>query len=136
MLLGAAHSIGNPGCSGHIRHDKTITVNDQEIQVQTAISPEDQQKGLGGITCIAKNEGMLFEYDQPAYYHFWMKGMQFRLDTLWLDANKKVVTEYPYIDPSTYPDTYTSYRPAKYVLELPAGEADSLGLSLNSQTSF
>lgn len=135
-LLVAAHSVGNLNCNGHLRHDENISVNGKTVSVQLANTPDEQHKGLGGLSCISANEGMLFIFDRSEYQYFWMKDMRFGLDFVWLNSDKQVVTTLPNVDPSTYPVTFTSESPAKYVLELPAGQAAALGLNKGQQLNF
>jgi uncharacterized membrane protein (UPF0127 family) len=136
VLLIGARSVGNLNCGGHLRHDKTVMVNGHTIYVQTAVSEAEHNKGLSGLPCISKNEGMLFVFDQSDYYRFWMKDTNFALDFVWLDGDKHIVTQVRGVDPSTYPREYVSDQPAKYVLELPAGQIAKLGLANGSQILF
>ena len=53
----------------------------------------------------------------------WMKDMQFPIDILWLDAEYKIVFIKHVSTPETYPESFYSDVPARYVLELPAGFA-------------
>jgi uncharacterized membrane protein (UPF0127 family) len=111
-------------------------VNGHTIYVQTAVSETEHNKGLGGLPCISKNEGMLFVFDQSDYYRFWMKDTKFALDFVWLDSDRHIVTQVQGIDPSTYPRQYVSDQPAKYVLEVPAGRAADYGLTVGQQLRF
>lgn len=135
-LLIGAHLVGRPSCGGHLRHDKTLSINGHTVYIQTAKTLDDQHRGLSGLSCIGSNEGMLFEFDQSAAHHFWMKGMQFPLDMIWLGSNEKVVTELQGISPSTYPQTFVSDSPAQYVLELPAGQANKFGILDGQKINF
>lgn len=135
ILLIGAHSVGNLNCSGHLRHDKELKINGKTIYVQAANTPESQQQGLSGKSCIAKNEGMLFHFDTPNYYQFWMKDMKFSIDIIWLDTQNQVVTVIPGVEPSTYPETFTNRVPAVNVIELTAGQAPALNIKVGDQVS-
>ncbi|MBU2052024.1 DUF192 domain-containing protein, partial [Patescibacteria group bacterium] len=43
---------------------------------------------------LAANAGMLFEFNQTGHHPFWMKGMNFPLDFIWISGDEVVaVTE-------------------------------------------
>ena len=56
----------------------------------------------------------------------WMKDMHFNIDIIWLNESTRITSIAPDLSPSTYPQTYCA--DAKYVVELPAGEAARQGL--------
>src|SRR3989344_1878244 len=62
----------------------SLTVAEAKIMVELADSPEAMRLGLGERDSMSENEGMLFDYGvkQPAV--FWMKGMRFPLDIIWI----------------------------------------------------
>ena len=43
------------------------------IAVELALTPESQAQGLSGRDRLGENEGMLFVFDRPDKYSFWMK---------------------------------------------------------------
>jgi uncharacterized membrane protein (UPF0127 family) len=65
----------------------TMLVNGVPLRVEVARSPEAQQRGLGYRNGLANNTGMLFVYDEAAAHTFWMKGMRFCLDIVWVERN-------------------------------------------------
>ena len=62
--------------------------------------------------------------------------MHFLIDIIWLPADKKVVFRQLNAEPSTYPQTFRSNKPARYVLELAAGRAAKLGFTKDSSFNF
>jgi uncharacterized membrane protein (UPF0127 family) len=91
---------------------------------------------LGGRACIGPDQGMLFTFNKPGQYDFWMKNMKFPIDIVWVNENKMVVSVSPEVEPKTYPKTFTSNKPAKYVLELHAGRAQQLNISEGTNLNF
>lgn len=87
-------------------------------------------KGLSGRSCIPNDTGLLFVFDTPGIYPFWMKDMKFAIDIVWLDIDKKVVHIEKNVEPSTYPRTFSSTEPAVYVLEVKAGEPMRTGMMI------
>lgn len=81
-------------------------------------------KGLSGRSSLARHQAMLFVFDSDDTWGIWMKEMKFPIDIVWLDERKTVV----HIEHNVHPDAepYTVYKPqkpARYVLEIPAGMA-------------
>ncbi|WOO42620.1 DUF192 domain-containing protein [Rubellicoccus peritrichatus] len=50
-----------------------VTVGDQSIKVQLALTDDEKQRGLMHRTGLAENEGMLFLFETPRKQSFWMK---------------------------------------------------------------
>ena len=75
--------------------------------------------------------GMLFIFDDEDIRTFWMKNTYIALDILYFDSDKRLVSAQlgvpPCGDQQRCP-LYPSAGPARYVLELNAGEADGMAL--------
>ena len=97
---------------------------------------KSREKGLSGRASLAKNEVMIFKFDTDDYHQIWMKDMKFAIDIVWTDAGKKVVYVEKAVAPETYPKTFAPDVPARYVLELSNGRADSLGIAVGTQLKF
>lgn len=80
--------------------------------------------GLGERDSYPDDRGMLFLFTVPDRYGFWMKGMRFPLDMVFLDRGKIVFIERG-IRPDD-PKIVTPPVPADQVLELYAGGAEDL----------
>jgi uncharacterized membrane protein (UPF0127 family) len=67
-------------------YNKQITVGDKELYVQIVTNEQDMSKGLSGRPPLKENQGMLFDYGKTnfAKHGFWMKGMNFSLDLIWI----------------------------------------------------
>jgi uncharacterized membrane protein (UPF0127 family) len=123
-------------CGQYYRRDKQLFVNNQFLQTEVATSPEQQTKGLAGRSCIRPDQAMLFVFDKPGYYPFWMRGMRFPIDIVWLAPNKQVVDVIEDLQPSTYPKTFTNSKPAQYIVELPAGTSRRLSIVSGTTINF
>jgi len=95
-----------------------------------------RDQGLSDRSSVASDEAMLFVFDTPDYYSFWMKDMLVPLDMVWLDANKKVVYIAANVAPDTYPEAFTPSTKALYVIEFQAGTAARIGLSDGDTIGF
>lgn len=63
---------------------QTYQLGGQVLKVEVAATPEQRAQGLGNRASLAADAGMLFVFDNPGQPQFWMKGMQFPLDFIWL----------------------------------------------------
>lgn len=123
-------------CSETYRRDKTMQIDGHLLSLEVAASQAEQEKGLSDRRCIGQNQAMLFSFDSPGYYNFWMKDMRFPIDFVWISQAKMVIEVTDNVQPSTYPDTFTSNLPPQYVLELPAGRAAELGFTAGELLHF
>lgn len=67
-----------------------IKVGQNIINIETAKTPSERAKGLGGRESIATNSGMLFVFDSPKKYQFWMKDMKFPIDMIFINNGQVV----------------------------------------------
>ena len=110
-----------------------ITVGGVPLTVELADESMEKSLGLGYRAGLAPGTGMLFVYEGPATRSFWMKGMQFCLDIIWIEngviqgAAESVCPEPPGTADEDLP-SYVSPVPVSYVLEVPAGWLDAYGL--------
>ena len=123
-------------CNQSVRKDKEIRLGQQVFGAEVANTDATRQKGLGGRSCIGENQAMLFEFNSPGNYSFWMKDMKFPLDIVWLSVDKKVVFIKNNVSPATYPQSFVNNQPAQYVLEIKAGKAKQLSLTKDTSISF
>jgi uncharacterized protein len=107
--------------------------------VEVADTSSERSLGLMYREYLAPDRGMLFIFDSPGKYRFWMKNTRIPLDIIWMDSKGKVT----YISADTPPclaDPCPSYGPSsldtnldtKYVLELNAGAANEFSISPGS----
>lgn len=81
-----------------------------------------REKGLSGVESLKANEGLLMVFESDDYHGIWMKNMKIPIDILWLDSGKKVIHTVKDASPSLSTGTvFTPKKPARYVVELPAG---------------
>jgi len=101
---------------------KTLEIGGQILSVEIADTATLRSKGLSNRPSLQTGTGMIFIFDKPDIYGFWMKDMNFPIDILWIDADWKIVSIEKNVSPDTYPKTFTPSKPIKYVLETNAGE--------------
>jgi hypothetical protein len=111
-----------------------ITQSGAEIPVEVSDTPAKRQQGLSDRPRLKKGWGMLFVFEHSGRHGFWMKDMNFPIDILWL-RNRRVVYVAENIPPPSSGEssvTVTPDKSANLVLELDAGQARALDLSVGS----
>jgi len=105
------------------------------FNVELAIAPEEQERGLMFRERLPDNGGMLFLYNDDDIRYFWMKNTFISLDMIFLNAKRKVVGVFHAARPRD-PTTISSIYPARYVLEVNAGKARQCGIKAGTQARF
>lgn len=108
------------------REQATIVVGETVLNVDLALTPAETQLGLGYRNTLEPQDGMLFVFDDASPRTFWMKGMRFCLDIVWIEQGEVVgMAEDACPDPDGTPDPdrarFPSNAPVTYVLEVPGG---------------
>jgi uncharacterized membrane protein (UPF0127 family) len=109
-----------------------IALGGTVVGAEVADDDPERARGLGGRDRLARDAGMYFVLtnDRP---RFWMKGMRFPLDMIWIkDARVVDITADVPHEPRGTPDSklpsYSPSRPADRVLEVNAGWAKRNGV--------
>lgn len=113
-----------------------VTIRGETLKVEIAQTPKEKERGLSGKLSLPKDLGMLFVFDEPGIYGFWMKDMNFPIDIIWISQDSKIIDISPDILPSTFPDTFSPKLPAKYVLEVNAGWAEQHKVTVEDGVKF
>lgn len=115
--------------------EATATVGTAEFHVELAETMLKQAAGLSGRSPLAEDEGMLFIFSGKAPQTFWMKGMRFPLDFVWIADGKVIgLTENAPADNGLL--TYGSPGPADMVLEINAGEVARQGIQAGQNVTI
>ncbi len=61
-----------------------MQVGGKNLKVEVRDDAAERALGLSYRKKLDENEGMLFIFEQPAMHGFWMKGMEFNLDIIWI----------------------------------------------------
>ena len=94
---------------------KYIKVGYTTLKVEIVSTPEAQERGLSGRRELKDNAGMLFVFNSPDKYYFWMKDMNFSIDMIYLDENLNVVYLKKNATPESYPEAFSPDKNALYV---------------------
>ena len=104
------------------------------FQVELANSAEARATGLMHRNELAKDEGMLFDFEQQRPIAMWMKNTPLSLDILFIGETGRIQR----IAKDTEPFSLTripSGRPARAVLEVLAGSSERLNIKVGDQVA-
>ncbi len=106
-----------------------VCINDDCFLVELAITDEEKEVGLMFRGYLEPDTGMLFIFDEPDYYSFWMKNTLIHLDIIWINQNKEIVHIEERAEPCREScRVLTPYEEAVYVLEIAGGLVEKLGI--------
>ena len=125
------HNLANTGLS-----ERNLIVGGHMIQVEVAQEQGEKQTGLSHRSTLLEGKGMLFVFENEGRHGIWMKDMHFSIDIIWINAEYKIVHIEHNISPETYPKSFSSALPARYVLEIPAGYAKNKGILVGENVLF
>ena len=106
------------------------------IFLYRAKTTAQKAQGLGKQKMICARCSLLFDYERPQEIGIWMKDMQFPIDIIWLNADKKIIHIEENVAQDSYPKTYKSEKPASSVLELNAGFVRDNGIKEGQSVWF
>jgi uncharacterized membrane protein (UPF0127 family) len=117
-----------------------VTVNNFTLVAAIAETESQKETGLDVRSSMAENQGMLFPFPEEGDHAFWMKGMKFPIDIIWLDANKTVIHIEHSLPPCTGSDlmcpTHDASQKSMYVLETTAGFSDRHSVREGTRIAF
>lgn len=109
------------------------------LHVQVARTEQQRERGLMAVRHLPARTGMLFIFDQDGPVSFWMKDTLIPLDMVFLAPDgtvRKIFARVPVLSPQV-PDEEIPLEQAaaKYVIELPSGEAETDGLRAGARVT-
>lgn len=111
-----------------------LKLGDQMFSFVVAADPDSRRDGLMGRE-LAPQTGMLFDFPEGTRPAIWMYNMQISLDLLFVGAGGHVQYVFAEVAPcqQTPCDIYQAAAPLRYVLEVPAGTVQALGIKVGDQ---
>lgn len=113
----------------------SVTLHGKRFSTELALTDEARERGLMMRTELAADASMLFIFPDTQPRWFWMKNTLIPLDILYFDSDRKLVSMQLDVPPCKADPcpSYPSDRPARYVLELPAGTARRIGAAIGDE---
>lgn len=115
---------------------RKIIIKNKVFELETVYSIEKKALGLGGRDGICEYCGMLFDFSgsEKGEHVFWMKGMRFDLDILWLDEGRVV-----WVEKNVKLDNLNKMGKgivSDAVIEISSGMAEKLGIEIGEKISL
>ena len=128
IVLGAMYLtqsyLKGKGSFSFFKKTPIITINGQSFKAITAVSQQEQEVGLSETESLQQDQGMIFLFEKPDYYSFWMKNMKFPIDIIYINQDTIVTIKtnaQPPKNNQESPIIYTPTKPSDKVLEIQAG---------------
>lgn len=135
LVLGLLAMLLLPACAS----DPWVELAGHRYTVEIAATDEARARGLMFRDAMAADRGMLFIHEREAPQAYWMKNTRIALDILYFDDARRLVSQQRDVPPCSGGNrcpSYPSSGPARYVLELNAGEAQRIGLRDGAELTF
>ena len=116
-----------------------VKIGGERYAVEIADDDAERARGLMFRDVLAEGHGMLFIHVSEEPQSYWMKNTRIPLDILYFDDSRRLVAQQRDVPPCSLGDAcppYPSDAPARYVLELNAGEAARLELQDGATIEF
>ncbi len=126
---------GAGGCAS----EPSVELGGRHYAVEIADTDDERARGLMFRDRMETDHGMLFIHDREEPQAYWMKNTRIPLDILYFDNARKLVAQQRDVPPCSAGDacpSYPSNAPARYVLELNAGQAEQMKLQDGAQLQF
>lgn len=116
-----------------------VELGGHRYAIEIADDDAERARGLMFRESMQSDRGMLFIHELQEPLAYWMKNTKIPLDILYFDNTRKLVSQQRDVPPCSLGDACPSYPsdvPARYVLELNAGEAARLKLEDGAVLTF
>ncbi len=149
LVAGLFFVITADGCSQSAGDGReTVTIHDEVFHLTIVADDTTRSRGLGGVTSLDADGGMLFVFDSPGLQSFWMKDCLIDIDLIFLDPRGRITAlhEMPAIEPRGATESelqyearlrisgqYDSRLSAVFAIELQTGSLDRLGLAVGEK---
>lgn len=117
-----------------------VTLNDvyggqHVVDVEVAATDVSRERGLMWRKELAPGKGMLFIFTESRVNNFWMRNTLIPLDMLFISESGEVVGIVRNAEPRTLSGRSVN-RPSKYVLEVPGGWTEKVGIEPGAKATF
>jgi hypothetical protein len=133
LLAGVMHT----GGQAELRRGTVTFADNTTVRVEVAATRDAMARGLMFRKALDEHDGMLFVFDAPGFYPFWMQNCVIPLDIIWIGVDNRIVSiaanaqpcKLPGCDPPCASDACPTIPPkagtvAQLVVEVAAGFAE------------
>lgn len=144
MVIGTNEYIGNKQLHDPAKnsdYSTKILIDSAPLSVFVARTNNEQSLGLSGQQRLSDDKGMLFDFTKSENQKpgFWMKGMLFDLDLIWIKNNRVVAVTKNVLAPKNLEGSLPLYYPPTeidYVLEVSSGWSERFGVNIGGGFRF
>lgn len=114
------------------------SIGNYDFKLLIADSEEERQKGLSKRKKIDEDQGMLFLFEKPDFYKFWMKDMEFSVDIIFIKGDRisQIYTNAEVPSDSASLRLYPSSESVDKVLEIKGGLANKYNFKVGDKIEF
>jgi uncharacterized membrane protein (UPF0127 family) len=127
------------GQTNDLVNRQALMGGDAKVMVEIADEADEMSKGLGYRDVLDEDTGMLFIYPDTHTPRFWMKGMRFPLDFIWIRDGVVVDilenVDYPKSEDEELP-FYSPSESVNWVLEVNSGWIQKHNVSVGDAVLF
>ena len=137
-LLGLSSPGASDGSTNRLNNVK-IKIGSAVIDSELAVTPAQQALGLSYRDFMAEDKGLLFVFSSRSRKSFWMKGMRFPLDFVWIDGDKVADITENVPPPKSFSEALKTYAPSvpvNKVLEINAGVIAKNGIKIGDKVEW
>lgn len=120
----------------NIKQNPYLEIGETKLKTEIADDEAKRTLGLSRRASLPAGQGLLFIFDTPGQYGFWMKDMNFPIDIIWIDANWQIADITAKVSPESFPQIFYPRATIKYVLETNAGWALKNNLQIGESVLF
>ena len=115
-----------------------VEINEKIFEAEFADTILKKAKGLSGRKTLEEDRGMLFIFTKPGKYSFWMIGVNFPLDIIWIRGNRIIDISKNVPSPEKWklPAVISPSTKADRVLEIPAGSAEKFNIKIGDEATI
>ena len=105
------------------------------FEAEAAVTSREQAQGLMFRMSMHRRTGMLFVHDRDDMHYFWMRNTYIPLDLIFMNGRYEVVHVHRGARPHDESNISSRY-PARYILEVNAGEAKECSITRGVTARF
>jgi uncharacterized protein len=113
---------------------KDLQIGSAKLRVEVANTDAKRELGLSYRPALPRDHGMLFTFDKEGNYAFWMNGMNFPLDFIYLNGHK--VVEVKENVPASDLTPFYPGEPVDAVVEVNAGFVKQNGVTVDETALY
>lgn len=113
-----------------------IFLGDGVFFADVASNQTAREIGLSNKHSMKPDQALLMAFPTEDRWGIWMKDMNFPIDIVWLNKDKKVVYMVMNAPPDDQVTVYKPNKLAKYVIELPGGTVVNKAINANNTAIF